>query len=37
MEKIEEKFDRVELRKFNDNYFDLLYYPFGRSGYQFSI
>lgn len=37
MEKIEEKLDRTQLAKFNDEYWDLLYYPFGRSGYQFSI
>lgn len=37
MTKIEEKLDRLELIKFNDEYWDLLYYPFGRTGYQFSI
>ncbi|MCE8163272.1 MAG: hypothetical protein I3273_03775 [Candidatus Moeniiplasma glomeromycotorum] len=37
MRKIEDKMDRVKLAKFNDEYWDLLYYPFGRSGYQFSI
>ena len=29
--------DRLKLAKFNDEYWDLLYYPFGRTGYQFSI
>jgi hypothetical protein len=37
MEKIEEKMDRLELAKFNDQYWNMLYYPFGREGYQFSI
>ena len=37
MKKIEDKMDRVKLAKFNDEYWDLLYYPFGRTGYQFSI
>ena len=37
MKKIEDKMDRVKLAKFNNEYWDLLYYPFGRTGYQFSI
>jgi len=37
MEEVENKMDRLDLLKFNENYWDLLYYPFGRTGYQFSI
>jgi hypothetical protein len=37
MKKIEDKMDRLKLAKFNDEYWDLLYYPFGRAGYQLSI
>lgn len=37
MEEIASKFDRSRLEQFNDQYFNMLYYPFGRSGYQFSI
>ena len=37
IKEIEKKMDRVKLENFNDQYWDLLYYPFGRSGYQFSI
>jgi len=39
MEKIKEKVINkdISVDKFNENYWDLLYYPFGRTGYQFSI
>ena len=37
MEKIEEKMSRLELAKFNDQYWNMLYYPFGRTGYQLTI
>ena len=37
MEKIREKTSSLEIDKFNDQYWDLLYYPSGRTGYQFSI
>jgi len=37
MKEIESKFDKSRLEQFNDQYWDLLYYPFGKSGYQFSI
>jgi hypothetical protein len=45
MKKIEEKFPdvkwegegRMKMRDFNKDYWDLLYCPFGREGYQFSI
>ena len=38
MEKLSKKFEREHgLRDFNENFFNLIYYPFGKTGYQFSI
>lgn len=37
MKEISEKLSPLSLKGFNDQWWNLLYYPFGRSGYQFSI